>query len=310
MENIENNMKAERILIFGRGQMGGLYERFYSDKGVSVVVSSADITEAEAVGQVVSSVRPDLVINVAGKTNIDWCELNKEEAFRVNVIGAKNVALAAEAMGAFLLHYSSGCIQESTHEEDYRTELDKPNPLCHYAWTKAWAEDLVMDRVKRGKLMALIVRPRQLISAELTRSNALLKMLTYTKFIDTPNSCSVVEDLIDTTDRLVGDSVTGVVNIVNPGVTSPLKIARMLQVHIDPTMTVEEISKGQLNTMTRSERIDAVLATDKLNNLGYELRPIDERLLDIIGDLKQQLSTADGQRVLESVKADTANKLK
>lgn len=302
-------MKVQKILVFGKGQMGGLYERYFSAKGKDVLLSSVDITQVDMVAQVVKEHHPDLIINVAGKTNIDWCEINKEEAFRVNVLGAKNVALAAEATGSFLLHYSSGCVQESVDALDVKTELDIPDPLCHYAWTKVWAENLVLDRVKRGKLIALIVRPRQLISSELSRSNALIKMLTYSKFIDTPNSCTVVDDLLRVTDLLIRDSVTGIVNIVNPGITSPLKIARVLKEYIDSDMSISRISKTELNSMTRANRIDAVLSGNKLETMGVKLMPIEDRLKDVVKELKEKLLSPEGQKVLEVVQMDTNKKL-
>jgi dTDP-4-dehydrorhamnose reductase len=301
-------MKPSKILIFGKGQLGTLYREWYEDRGINVFVADVDIRNAEAVIKIVEETRPDLIINTAAKTSIDWCEENKEECFAVNTLGADNIASAAEKGGIYLVHISSGCVQESLTESDIKTEDDKPNPLCFYAWTKVWAENLIEDRIERGNLSALILRPRQLLSSAASNRNALVKMLTYTKFIDTPNSCTVVEDLIDVTSKLVEKDVLGLVNVVNPGVTSPLKIAKVLREIIKPDMQIQEISKAELNKMTKAKRIDCVLSDERLDSLGLKLGSLEIRLPEVVIGLKKNLE--DNNSVLELTAEETQKKLK
>ena len=297
------------VLIFGRGQLGTYYKDYFEQRGDTVVNPRVDIREASAVTQAITEVKPDVVINAAAKTDIDWCEQNQMECFAVNTLGADTIAAACEAQGVYLYHISSGCIQESKSIDEVHTEEDPVGPICFYAWTKVWAENLLMQRMQRGSLKVLILRPRQLLSATVSPRNAITKMLTYTTFINTPNSCTIVEDLMDVTGRLVDTRTTGVFNVVNPGVTTPLEIAHMLKEIINPEMEITEISKEKLNTMTLAERVDCVLSGEKLANLGIELKEIHERLREILILFKANLATEDSTEAMEKTRQDTQRKL-
>jgi dTDP-4-dehydrorhamnose reductase len=224
-------------------------------------------------------------------------------------LGADNVAAATEQAGKYLVHVSSGCVQESLTADDVKTEDDVPNPLCYYAWTKVWAENLIEDRMDRRGLKALILRPRQLLSSMASPRNALVKMLTYSKFIDTPNSCTVVEDLMDVTSRLIEMDAEGLFNVANPGVTSPYRIAMTLKDTIKPDMVLEKISKDELNSMTLAKRIDCVLSIDRLEELGVTMRSVEERLPEIVTKLNENLGRGSGQEIMQKTAEETEEKL-
>lgn len=302
-------MTPQRILIFGRGQLGTFYKTHFGKSGASVSTPVGDIRDGHFVANAVRSFRPDLIVNCAAKTNIDWCEMHRTECFEVNVLGADTIGKVAEEEGVRLLHISSGCVQESASADEVRGEEDAPHPLCYYAWTKVWAENLLTERALRGSLDLLILRPRQLLSSMVSPRNALVKMLTYTRFVDTPNSCTVVEDLMDVTSALLAKDAKGLYNVVNPGVTSPYRIAELLKTHLRPGMEFERISKDELNAMTLAKRIDAVLSTEKLEAQGIALRPIEERLVEILAELKANLESGDAEEALSRTKEETDAKL-
>jgi len=302
-------MEPKKILIFGKGQLGTFFKDYFESKSVEVAAIRVDIRDLDAVRSAVAEAGADVIVNCSAKTDIDWCERNRTEAFEVNTLGADNVAAAAGEAGKYLLHVSSGCVQESLAADDVKDEDDAPNPVCFYAWTKVWAENLVMDRAARRGLKALLLRPRQLLSSMASPRNALVKMLTYTKFIDTPNSCTVVEDLMDATWELLRQDATGLLNVVNPGVTSPYRIAQTLKDIIKPEMEIEKISKDELNSMTFAKRIDAVLSTAKLEALGISLPPLEKRLPEIVSDLKANLGIEAGREIMRKTEQDTKEKL-
>lgn len=298
-----------KVLIFGQGQLGTYYKNYYQAKGDTVINDRVDIRDANAVHAAVESAKPDLVINAAAKTDIDWCEQHRTEAFEVNTLGADTVAAACAATGTYLYQISSGCVQESKSAEEVHTEDEPPTPLCFYSWTKVWAENLVLDRVRRQGLRALILRPRQLLSATVSPRNAVTKFLTYKKFIDTPNSCTIVEDLLDVTDQLVTRGVTGVYNVVNPGIITPFQVATLLKEIVKPEMEFVKISKDELNAMTLATRVDCVLSGAKLESLGIQLKEIHERLAEILHLFKQNLAKEESIAAMAKTEADTAHKL-
>lgn len=302
-------MKPSKILIFGRGQLGSFYRDYFTSQGIEVESPAGDIREESFVSGAVSASSPDLIINAAAKTSIDWCEVNRLEAFEINALGSDVVAKVAEERGVYLMHISSGCVQESKSPEVVHLEDDAPHPLCFYSWTKVWAENLLTERAARGTLKVLILRPRQLLSSMVSPRNALVKMMTYSKFIDTPNSCTVVEDMMRVTEQLVSMDAVGLYNIVNPGVTSPLRIAGLLKTHVKPEMNVSAISKEELNRMTLAKRIDCVLSTAKLEKHGIVLKPIEERLVEVLQELKNNLSSSEADATMRKTEDETREKL-
>lgn len=307
-----DSLRKKKMLIFGAGQLGTAYRDYFSrrEDWKVVMANDVDIRDRTAVRTLIRSERPVVVLNTAAQTDIDWCELNQEEAFSVNTLGARNVARAAEDAGAYLVHLSSGCVMESKDADDIHTENDPPSPLCFYSWTKVWADELLMDRVERGRLKALIVRPRQLLSSIVSPRNALIKMLTYTKFIDTPNSCTIVDDLLDVTAQLIDRGATGIFNVVNTGILTPYRIAQVLKETIAPDMEFTKISKAELDAMTYARRVDAVLSVAKLASWGITLPEIESRLRSICNDLKQNLTGETGKLVFSDVQAATRQKLR
>ncbi|MEK7644184.1 MAG: sugar nucleotide-binding protein, partial [Patescibacteria group bacterium] len=250
-------MHPKKILITGNGQLGTYYREYFQKKGIEVLNtdSKTDVRDEKSVRAIVELFSPDLVIHTAAKTNIDWCEQNKTECFEINTLGADIVGKICQEKSIYLVHLSSGCVLESQSAEDAQTEAVVPSPLCFYSWTKVWAEEMLMHRSRRSNLKVLVLRPRQLLSAKVDPRNALTKMLTYNKFVDTPNSCTVVEDLLEVTNEMVEKNLVGVYNVCNPGVTTPWEIATFLKEIVKPEMEFVKISKQELNEMTLAERV-------------------------------------------------------
>ena len=97
------------IVVVGAGFLGRRLARDLP----GATLAPVDITDRDAVAVVLARVRPDVVVNAAGKTgrpNVDWCEANQEATWRSNVLGPLVLAEACAAAGVHLLHLSSGCI--------------------------------------------------------------------------------------------------------------------------------------------------------------------------------------------------------
>ena len=289
----------DKILIFGKGQIGTMYFNYFSKKGYDTSLSSVDITILPKVESEIIRICPTVVINTAGKTNLEWCEKNKLETFNVNVLGADNIATVCEEKGIYLIHFSSGCIFESSSPDDIKTEESIPNPACYYSWTKLWSENILMAR---KKLKYLIIRPRQPVSSEVNEKNMLVKMLTFSKFVGEEggwNSGTVLEDLMWITEELLKRGITGVIHVANDGWTTPYKIGLLLKKYINPSMRIEKISHQELNKLTPVRRVAVVLGIVKLKSLGIKPDNYESRLVEIIKTLKKNLK---GRSALEILK--------
>ncbi len=111
-----------------------------------------DITRKSDVKSLVSSFHPDVMLNAAAVTNVDWCEEHREEAWKVNVSGVENLVEAARKVGAPLIHVSTDYVFDGKHGP-YR-EDDRPNPISYYGKTKLAAE----NAIRIGEIHYAIVR--------------------------------------------------------------------------------------------------------------------------------------------------------
>ena len=92
--------ELQTIIRNNRSEIGAVPEDIVGAEVIPVDIEDLDITDASAVLKFVGSVAPDVIINCAAMTNVDGCETNYETAFRVNAAGVRNLACAAESIGA------------------------------------------------------------------------------------------------------------------------------------------------------------------------------------------------------------------
>ena len=145
----------------GAGLLGSEFVRAAHQRdGWDVVAPSRtemDITDASACARVVAAASPDWVIHCAGFTKVDPAESEPDEAMRVNRDGSANVAHAAAAAGAGIVHVSTDYVFDGRKGEPYLPE-DPVSPLGAYARSKVAAEEAVLASVGAGRTPCLIVR--------------------------------------------------------------------------------------------------------------------------------------------------------
>lgn len=107
-------------------------------------IEELDITNINDVFEYVDSYKPDVIINCAAFTNVDGCETNKDGAFKVNALGARNLAIAAEKNDAKLVHVSTDYVFSGVGSEPLK-EYDEARPYSVYGTTKLLGENYVRD---------------------------------------------------------------------------------------------------------------------------------------------------------------------
>ncbi len=135
-----------KILVFGaNGQLGTELCNKLRNDGVDYVGTDhndTDITCLDSVKLIVNKMKPTHIINCAAYTQVDKCESEEDLAYAVNAIGARNVALAAEACGAILIQISTDFVFDGMKTTPYY-EFDQTNPLSAYGKTKLAGEEFV-----------------------------------------------------------------------------------------------------------------------------------------------------------------------
>lgn len=107
-----------------------------------------DITMTEDVLTYAEINRPDVIINCAAVTDVKECEKNKEYAFKVNALGARNLSLAARKIKAKMVQLSTDDVFDGLSDEPY-SEFDTPNPKTIYGKSKLAGENYVKEFTER-----------------------------------------------------------------------------------------------------------------------------------------------------------------
>jgi len=126
--------------ILGRAAMVELMRRGVDVMGADI--SEMDVADPGRVRAVVGRLRPDVVINCAAFTAVDACESERVLCFEANATGAGNVAEAAAAEGARIIHVSTSYVFDGESRAPY-TEDAEPAPLSAYGVSKWEGEKLV-----------------------------------------------------------------------------------------------------------------------------------------------------------------------
>lgn len=157
----ERGSNMRKILITGsRGQLGravnscltsckdAKYELYNTGTREAVDeklgnIHYLDITNNESVEKMILLYRPDVVINCAAHTAVDLCETDRENAYKINVDGPKNIAVSCEKIGAKMVHISTDYVFDGKSSLPYTEEMI-PNPINYYGKTKYDSEQVVM----------------------------------------------------------------------------------------------------------------------------------------------------------------------
>ncbi|HFL3608258.1 TPA: dTDP-4-dehydrorhamnose reductase [Clostridioides difficile] len=142
-----------KILITGsNGQLGK--ELINQLKAINQSISQAkytifattrndfDISNNNNVDNFILHNKPDVVVNCAAYTKVDACEDNIEIAYKINALGARNLAIASEKVNAKLIHISTDYVFNGFSKYPYR-EDNKTEPNSVYGKSKLMGEKFV-----------------------------------------------------------------------------------------------------------------------------------------------------------------------
>ncbi len=136
----------KKIIITGcNGQLGRAMNKELEGSEYELVntdVAELDITNLDDVIAFVEKEKPYAIVNCAAYTAVDACEVNVDLAYRINAIGPRNLAIAAEKFGAKLVHVSTDYVFGGDGDRPY-TEFDEPAPKSMYGTTKLAGEEFV-----------------------------------------------------------------------------------------------------------------------------------------------------------------------
>ncbi|MEK3772669.1 dTDP-4-dehydrorhamnose reductase [Paenibacillus sp. FSL R5-0887] len=137
-----------RVLVTGSaGQLGQDILFLLKQHGYEVMGcdrQEMDITDLEQTKAVIGGYVPDAVIHCAAHTAVDAAETDIDIAYLINATGSRNVALAAEKVGAKLVYISTDYVFNGLGSNPYH-EYDNTDPQSIYGKSKRAGEMLVQS---------------------------------------------------------------------------------------------------------------------------------------------------------------------
>ena len=220
-----------KVLITGcKGMLGqDLVKTFAPCHDVAGVdIEDFDITDTNAAMKYIASNKPNLVIHSAAYTDVDGCEQNRDLAFRVNALGARNIAAACDEAGAGMVYISTDYVFDGTKPSPYY-EYDNTNPLSVYGRTKLEGENFVKSLCRRH----YIVRTSWLFGMNgknfvRTMLNLSREKKILTVVDDQVGSPTYTADLAKALLELVAKPAYGLYHITNEGYCSWYEFARYI----------------------------------------------------------------------------------
>jgi dTDP-4-dehydrorhamnose reductase len=233
-----------------------------------LTLAESRLENREDVARELDHVQPSHVLMAAGITgrpNIDWCEDNKPETIRTNVIGTLNIVDLCHDRNIHCTIYATGCIfiYDEAHPQGSGigfTEDDKPNfDGSFYSQTKGYMEPMLKCYPN-----ALILRVRMPVSDDLIHRSFVTKIVKYDKVVNIPNSMTILTELLPASLAMAKKGLTGVYNFTNPGVISHNQVLDLYTKYIDPTYTYTNFTVEEQAKVIKAPRSNNELDTTKL----------------------------------------------
>ena len=241
------------ILITGvQGLLGHEVAHVCAEQGDTVIGTDVrlpsiplNITDPVAVRAVLSSMKPDWLVNCAAYTNVDGCETNQDAAFELNARAPGILARTCEEFKVKLLHISTDYVFNGTKEEPY-TESDEADPISVYGKSKYAGEVAVRENIEHYT----IVRTQWLFGPHgknfvstilrLAKERAKLSVVN-----DQWGSPTYSKDLARAIRLLIGANAFGMFHVCNRGHATWFDLAKKAVELVDLPTEVVPISTAE-----------------------------------------------------------------
>lgn len=270
-------MQYKNVLIVGCGGMLGqaVYHTFKSNYNVLATdidlnedwLQYLDIRDLDALLKTAASFNPDIIINLAAYTDLEYCERNGDAAYLTNGLGQENICLVANKLDIPLVYISTAGIYDGLQE--FYHDFDKPVPLSIYGKSKFYGEEFTIKHAKKfyifraGWMMGGVTKDKKFIGK------------LYKQILEGKKELFVVDDKLGTPtytwdfarsmEKIIQTEYYGLYNMVCEGSGSRYDVAVEL-----------------IKNLNLSDRIKVtIVPSDYFKQDYFAPRPASEKLINL-----------------------------
>jgi len=249
-----------------------------------------DITNAVEVLNLFNKLKPAIIVHTASETNVDKCETEKEHAWKTNVEGTHNIALACSKIGAKLAYISTDYVFDG--EKGHYEEQDKPNPINYYGFTKFEGEKQIISHCRNY----VILRTSVLYGWHPWKQNfvtwiisALKQNKELTVVEDHYNTPTLAGNLAEIALEAVQKDLQGLYHVSGSKRISRYEFAKQIAkaFNLDQNL-IKPIKMSQLTAWVAKRPRDSSLNTDKIQK-QLKTKPLN--ITEGLGRMKKEAET-------------------
>lgn len=225
-------------------------------KCIGTTKNELDITNEHQTLEFIKNYKPDVVVHCAAYTAVDKAEEDRQNCYKVNVLGTKHVAKACKQIDAKMVYISTDYIFDGEGKQPYEV-TDEPNPINYYGRTKYEGEIEVKEHLDKYFIIRISwvfgVNGKNFVKTMISLGKELEELSVIADQIGSP---TYTPDLANLVVEMIKTDKFGIYHATNEGYCSWYEFAceifkqTGIQVKVKPIKTEEYPTKAMRPKMS------------------------------------------------------------
>lgn len=232
--------------------------------------------------------KPNVIVNTMGYSNIDFCEINKEDSHQLHVKITEKIAKLATTYNIKTIFLSSDYVFDG--KKGNYNESDLPNPINHYGKTKLEAEKIILKQPQNVVLRTSVIydwdfRVRFFKYVIDNLKNQKEIETTYDVF----NSVTLVDSLIQSIFLAIKKDVSGLFHVVDSTCVNRFEFAKSIAeiFNLDRRL-IKKISIEDIDVIAKRPKNACLNNSKAKKDLGIKFKTLEEGIKQVLDKTKQE----------------------
>lgn len=261
------------------------------------VSNGVDITKKDTLKKLSDYPNANFVIHLAAKADVDGCEKDKDqkeygEAWRVNVLGTKNVAEICMEAGKKIIYISTDFVFDGEKKEgESYSEEDESNPINWYGFTK-YKGEIEVDESGADYLILRLAYPfrseyepkKDFVRFIKSRLEDRIETGIVTDHIFCP---TFIDDFAKAIGKLLMLEASGIYHVVGGESITPYDASMLIAdtFGLDKSL-VSKTTREEFFSNRAPRPFNLSLSNAKIERLGVKMRGFEESLQAVKSQLQ------------------------